>query len=342
MSKIVCSKDECPLENVKKEKTINCFTCNSIVHLMCIGINVDAVQLLWNKHMKIICESCLSRTFSPPSKRKQTKNNSNSPSITSYLSTKNTKQNEKTPNENNTIIEQMDWQNTNVNNNEILSSIQRCVNDNNKQLKEIKNSINNLNSNKPQNTPSFRDILKSQTKSAAVSSAHPMYFRNRIASTSSNTSHSPKINRIKHNNLISGTNSNINGDLGDAVIIKQKTTKNQRFEKSIYVSRLHPSVDVDKMSSYVINNSTNLKKDDFSLHLLVKRDQRLDDLNFISFRLSCNTDLYESLIKPEFWPSHVLIGDFIIRDKSNQSPLKQNSTSFLSSPQKKDLITTEA
>lgn len=45
--------------------------------------------------------------------------------------------------------------------------------------------------------------------------------------------------------------------------------------------------------------------------MLVKKDQKVEDLTFISYRLLCNDLYYEKFIDSAFWPSHVMIGEFI-------------------------------
>lgn len=52
--------------------------------------------------------------------------------------------------------------------------------------------------------------------------------------------------------------------------------------------------------------------------MLVKKDQKLEDLTFISYRILCTENLYERLINSSFWPSHVFIGDFVERPRPSR------------------------
>lgn len=317
MSNSICSRDGCPMENVKKDRTTNCFVCKSIVHLMCIGIDVTKDACLWSKHIKIICNQCLISEFSPDAKRKQrtsVKNsqlNSHQQAISNFINSPITSHT-KTP------FQQ------NQGNNEILQTIQNIVTQNNKALTEIKSKMDvsgkNINEIKEANI-SFADIMKSQQKD------HSSKFQNRIRTLSSKlTPIVPKRTKvIRETELSSGTNSIDNHDLGDKVKINP-TKKYQQLPKAIYVSRLQPSVNVEKMSAFICKQLPNIKTEDFSLRLLVKADQKLDELNFVSFRLSCTDELYEILYKPEFWPQHVLIGEFISKN------IQKEAVNIITSP----------
>lgn len=312
------------MENIKNEKTTNCFVCKSIVHLMCIGISVTSEEVLWDKHIKIVCDQCLLREFSPDPKRKTTQRNSAKSLQSTVTSHSQPITNFTTPTQR--ITSQNNQQIT-----EILQSIQRTVIENNKNLTEIKNNMDisgkNINEIKKTNI-TFADIIKSQQKEI------PMNLRNQAA-TLSNKLATPKRTKItRESDLLSGTNAS--DELGNAVVIKT-TTKYQQLPKAIYVSRLQTSVDVNKMSSYISKQLPDIKKEDFSLRLLVKADQKLEDLNFVSFRLSCTNELYDLLSKPDFWPKHVFIGEFITRNKSNEAaniatPTQIQSKSTVNTP----------
>lgn len=54
-----------------------------------------------------------------------------------------------------------------------------------------------------------------------------------------------------------------------------------------------------------------MEEGDIDLRLLVKKDQNLEDLTFISYRLLCTEIIYQQLMESSFWPSHVFIGEFV-------------------------------
>lgn len=41
-----------------------------------------------------------------------------------------------------------------------------------------------------------------------------------------------------------------------------------------------------------------------------KKDQQIDKLSFVSFRVSCSLDLYVNIFNSSFWPNHVQIDKF--------------------------------
>lgn len=81
--------------------------------------------------------------------------------------------------------------------------------------------------------------------------------------------------------------------------------------KSIYVSRLKNDVTVDKITSYICGKISDAKLEDFALNMLVKKDQAIDQLSFISFRLRCTPEYFTVFNESSFWPKHVMIGEFI-------------------------------
>lgn len=85
------------------------------------------------------------------------------------------------------------------------------------------------------------------------------------------------------------------------------------------MSRLKPNVSEQMISTYIKSKIPNLSDNDFALRMLVKKDQNLDDLTFISYRLSCTDEHFTSMLDSFFWPSHVMIGEFIERDRKKQN-----------------------
>lgn len=94
-----------------------------------------------------------------------------------------------------------------------------------------------------------------------------------------------------------------------------------KFAKFIYVSRLKPNVSEQMILPYVKSKIPDLNENDFSLMMLVKKDQKLDELTFISYRFGCTNELFDKLIDPSFWPPHMMIGEFIERSREEQNEL---------------------
>lgn len=140
---------------------------------------------------------------------------------------------------------------------------------------------------------------------------------------------------IANRKLTSGTSSISNHGLGSP-IKNSRVSREKTFSKAIYVSRLKPDVTEQSIASYLKNSVSGLDESKFDLRLLLKKDQDVQRLNFISFRLSCNNDLFDKFIDPSFWPSHVLIGEFVEKRKSASVndflPKSSTQTSFPTAP----------
>lgn len=163
-----------------------------------------------------------------------------------------------------------------------------------------------------------------------------------------------KSSAIKKRNLAtaSGNASNI---ISAAVLNNPDRLSRSKFNKSIYATRFNTTVTVANISDYIKEKIPDVGDDDFATRLLVKKDQQLDKLTFVSFRILCTEDLYNKLNIPDFWPCGIQIGDFLVKPQpqtletyvqpenliemsdptdsstakntlSNQSPVNTNST----------------
>lgn len=125
----------------------------------------------------------------------------------------------------------------------------------------------------------------------------------------------PKEKLFKNRKLQCGTNetNNNNNNLGSPVnlVRPKKISPYAHMTQSLYISRLKNDVTVEKITEYITNNVSGAKLEDFALNLLVKKDQALDALSFISFRLRCTPEYYNIFKNSSFWPRHVMIGEFI-------------------------------
>lgn len=125
---------------------------------------------------------------------------------------------------------------------------------------------------------------------------------------------------LKNRKLTAGTDKQINHGLGSPIKLPlaKKTSPYAHLSKSIYVSRLQTKVTPAQIVNYIKNKIPTINEKDIALRLLVKKDQSLEDLTFISYRLSCTEENYEKFIDSSFWPAHVMIGEFIDRPREKQ------------------------
>lgn len=134
---------------------------------------------------------------------------------------------------------------------------------------------------------------------------------------------------LKNRQLFTGTIETNDHGLGNAVqphIRKSQAMNREKIQrislpKSIYVSRLETSITADNIVNYIGNRVPNLDASHISVRLLVKKDQDLNELSFISYRLSCTEALYDTFMSPTIWPSHVRIGEFVEQQQQRKKQL---------------------
>lgn len=106
-----------------------------------------------------------------------------------------------------------------------------------------------------------------------------------------------------------------------------ETQRIGKLNKSIRIAGLHPSVTVEQMNDYVLENTPLNDKSKFRCKMLVKSGQDLSNLTFISFKIDVAADDFAAIVNPDCWPSHVTIREFVHIQKP-----KTGDTSTLRSP----------
>lgn len=164
------------------------------------------------------------------------------------------------------------------------------------------------------NKPTFASFASSMKNTPSNINQFPPLNRNHKRKRTENTTDtedSPK-KTFRHRKLVAGTGMAENHGLGSPV--KKSSTQirlSSKLTKSIYISRLSPSVKTEQLRSYITSKLNSMEEGDIDLRLLVKKDQNLEDLTFISYRLLCTEIIYQQLMESSFWPSHVFIGEFV-------------------------------
>lgn len=187
-------------------------------------------------------------------------------------------------------------------------------------LTEIKETTSEIKRNK-----NVRPLLQTKTK---LSENKTPIINNDFPSLDSRASkrkrlieptETPKRN-FKDRVLHCGTNEANDNSLGSPVNLTRpkRISPFAHMTKSIYISRLKNDVTVDKITSYICGKISDAKLEDFALNMLVKKDQAIDQLSFISFRLRCTPEYFAVFSESSFWPKHVMIGEFIETKKKPQ------------------------
>lgn len=100
----------------------------------------------------------------------------------------------------------------------------------------------------------------------------------------------------------------------DAIKIKAVESR-----KLIVVSQLHPTTTAGEMSEYL---NAHLKVENtIRANLLLPRGRSLEELDYVSVKLSVPESLYDLLMAPEVWPKGVTVREFISRPRILGQPL---------------------
>lgn len=328
---IICSRDDCDARNVNADVTVYCAKCKGVIHLPCFGITKAAKDLFVHRNIKMFCFKCVpsdtddSLPVSPPppqtTQLRKTATGSKTTSSTKMQPTLAQLANDKKISEIHSLLKTVDTG---------VKAIELKLSSNDEQSKLFSDVLKKVNVN----TMSTKEMLSEKNKRPLFSNvasrmgiSSPSSFpqlqtpskrKRPDASPISNvlrTKPQPFANR----KLISGTSAITSDKLGAPVALSntKRSSPFAHLTKSIYVSRLQPTVTPEQILGYLKEKIPDIDEKDISLRLLVKKEQReqLDSLSFVSYRLSCTDDNYAKLMDPSFWPAHVKIGEFFERPR---------------------------
>lgn len=147
---------------------------------------------------------------------------------------------------------------------------------------------------------------------------------------------------LKGRTTLSGTST----DHGLTAPIKKtlssrKVSPTSHLVRSLYLRNFATSVTVGTISELIKNKLPGISDNEFNVRILVKKDQPLDELSFVSFRLMCTEDLYPKCSDPSMWPHFAEIGEWLEQPRekrrlttkastpqsSNQTNVQQTATS---------------
>lgn len=101
----------------------------------------------------------------------------------------------------------------------------------------------------------------------------------------------------------------------------KRLIKTNRFMKSVRVAGLDPSVTVDQLSEYITNNTTITDSSRFECKMLVKKDQDLKALTYVSYKVDVSADDFDLLMNLEVWPNYVTVREFVQMNKRNREKM---------------------
>lgn len=168
-------------------------------------------------------------------------------------------------------------------------------------------------------------FIKSSRKASAVA-CKPADKKDSTAKKDTATKKATAYNKFKGQPLISGTSETTSEHLGKEVVITKRSRQRSsdpttiasttpKLSKALYVTRFEPTVTAEGLLSFLHARVEDLDENKITIRMLVKRDQDLSELSFISFRILCTEDLFAKLNVPEFWPSYIKLREFVFEQK---------------------------
>lgn len=323
--------------NINVNSTVQCHGCKAQYHLPCFDVILPAVKIFVIRNIVFLCDDCLSTDENSP-KRKVSgvqkppilKQSTLTPggmlsSPTSSSQTKNT-----TTEQLRKLVENLSNK-IDVNTNTVASlkdsvdSMHQTVSSNSMQIDEsLKKNDTEISSAAKTIVEHFEKFEQKQTYAQALGASSSNEIVHRLSSESSLPALKKKtvVNKFKGQPLLSGTNEDSIHNLGAPVVFTERRRRQNsssvssvpakpKLTKSVYISRLQPSVTVDGLKLYLHTQIKDLDESQMSIRMLVKKDQELSELSFISFSISCTENLFSQLNSPSFWPSHIKMREFI-------------------------------
>lgn len=105
---------------------------------------------------------------------------------------------------------------------------------------------------------------------------------------------------------------------GDPSLVVASPLSNRNFDKFLFVSNMHRSVETDAIIKHVCDK-LKVEKTQVLCHKLVKRDADISGFRFVSFKVGVERELFEKINNFHFWPAGSKIKEFINNRPKNWS-----------------------
>lgn len=184
-------------------------------------------------------------------------------------------------------------------------------------MKELKGSLAELTKAVANNTSVLANVVASGSKTtksfADMASAFPSPATSKRRRVESVAVHTPVPRKT-----VVGSGS------GPVASVELKSVETR---KDIVASQLHTSTTEEKLCSYLKEvHSLDTSSSDIRCKILLPNGKNIDDLDWISFKISVVESMYEKVMVSENWPKGVTVRDFERRPRSRSSGV------FLSKP----------
>lgn len=221
---------------------------------------------------------------------------------------------------------------------EVMSSANAKINEIDATTKSTSSKLNEIASknvslgNTPR--PSYASMLQAHANSPFSNGAVPKRRRNENALNAE----TPRRPPLQVPTPKCGSNA---VTIGPPVSVGEKSS-GTRFDKSLWVSKLHPTVTAEEISEYLVKNTPLKDATKFYCKRLTKKDQDLSQLAFISFKIDVSREDFELISSESYWPSNVAIREFVKLDRPAPTFVAARLTSPPLQPSPKIPRTTQA
>lgn len=87
-----------------------------------------------------------------------------------------------------------------------------------------------------------------------------------------------------------------------------------RLGRSLWASRFHPETTVEQVLEYLMEK-VGCNGDQLNCRKLVKKDADLTSMQFVSFKIDSNEDIFKVMENPQIWPKYIMIREFNAENK---------------------------
>lgn len=110
--------------------------------------------------------------------------------------------------------------------------------------------------------------------------------------------------------------------------------------KAVWISRFHRDTTEDEITSYIKSSLGITTVDQFQVRKLVKKDCDISAYSFVSFKVVCSVELFDTLMNPANWPTTCLIREFEMEIRG--SPVAKIQASPVKSASKNEIQNVKA
>lgn len=338
----ICSKENCPSQNISPNHTWHCQYCKKPIHLLCYCIDKDPEEIFVIDNVVMICDECLRdvKDFSSP-KRKQPNQQVMSmiqqtidpqnhtlqlprtvPNTATPPKTLNAKQNQPFQAAIESLVKKVETQTVTIaalkTSVELMNStiidqrqtIEQSITSNTENLSSIKKTLNE--------TPSVVQLAIKQS------------YANVLKDTGIRSNETPKSSKRAMNKTPNESKSSKSPSIIKPVVtrtsekvIGKPLSPNKIGRKAMWISKLHRDTTEDELRIYIKEFVGLSAADQCQIRKLVKKDRPMSSYSFVSFKISCPETMFTTLIDAAKWPSYCNIREFDM-DKQTSTGFKLN------------------